>query len=59
LFIALNVSRNVQLASIQRFCCPVCGTLTSEVVKGKELEVIALEIEQPGNAGILPASALM
>ncbi|MGI9106949.1 MAG: hydrogenase maturation nickel metallochaperone HypA [Pyrinomonadaceae bacterium] len=33
------------LASLQQFCCSVCGTLTSEIVRGKELEVVALEIE--------------
>ncbi len=33
------------LASIQRFCCAVCETPTSEVVRGRELEVVALEIE--------------
>jgi hydrogenase nickel incorporation protein HypA/HybF len=32
--------------SIQWFCCPVCGTPTAEVVQGKELEVVALEVEQ-------------
>ncbi|MGB8507008.1 MAG: hydrogenase maturation nickel metallochaperone HypA, partial [Pyrinomonadaceae bacterium] len=32
------------LASLQRFCCGSCGALTSEVVRGKELEVVALEI---------------
>jgi hydrogenase nickel incorporation protein HypA/HybF len=36
-----------QLESIQRFCCPVCGILSDEVVSGKELEVVALEIEEP------------
>ena len=36
---------DVALASLQRFCCPVCGTLTSEIVQGKELEVVALEIQ--------------
>jgi len=25
--------------------CPICGTLTPEVVRGRELEVVALEIE--------------
>ncbi len=34
-----------ELESIQRFCCPVCGTLSSDVVKGKELEFVAMEIE--------------
>jgi len=33
------------LASIQRFCCAVCETPTSEVVRGRELEVVALEIQ--------------
>src|SRR6185436_5052356 len=35
-----------QLDSIQRFCCPVCGTLSSDIVEGKELEFVALEIEE-------------
>ncbi len=34
-----------EIASLQRFCCMVCGTLTSEIVRGKELEVVALEIQ--------------
>jgi hydrogenase nickel incorporation protein HypA/HybF len=34
------------LNSAQWFCCPECGTPTSEVVQGKELEVVALEIQQ-------------
>ncbi|MGH9839779.1 MAG: hydrogenase maturation nickel metallochaperone HypA [Blastocatellia bacterium] len=33
------------LASIQHFFCPVCGAATPEVVRGRELEVVALEIE--------------
>ena len=32
------------LASTQLFCCPECNTPTPEVVHGKELEVVALEI---------------
>ena len=35
-----------ELESIQRFCCPVCGTLSSEVVRGRELEFVAMEIEE-------------
>ena len=31
--------------SIQLLRCPECGTLSSEVVRGKEIEVIALEID--------------
>lgn len=34
-----------RLESIQRFCCPVCGTFSSEVVRGRELEFVAMEIE--------------
>ena len=34
------------LSSVQLFCCAQCGTPTSEVVQGKELEVVALEIFQ-------------
>jgi len=32
------------LSSTQWFCCPECGTPASEVVQGKELQVVALEI---------------
>ena len=38
------------LESMQRFCCPVCGTLTSDVVRGKELEFVAMEIEDIGES---------
>jgi hydrogenase nickel incorporation protein HypA/HybF len=34
------------LDSIQLFCCPECNTPCSEVVRGKELEVVALEIKE-------------
>jgi len=33
------------LESIQIFCCPVCGALSSAVVRGNELEFVAMEIE--------------
>lgn len=33
------------IKSIEWFCCPVCETPSSEVVSGKELELVALEIE--------------
>lgn len=35
-----------QLASIQDFSCPQCGGPTAQIVSGKEIEVIALEITQ-------------
>jgi hydrogenase nickel incorporation protein HypA/HybF len=38
--------KDQQLESIQRFCCPVCGTLSAEVVQGRELEFVAMEIEE-------------
>ena len=34
------------LSSVQLFCCPVCGTPCSEIVQGKELEVVALEVQE-------------
>jgi hydrogenase nickel incorporation protein HypA/HybF len=34
------------LSSVQLFCCGECGTPTSDIVQGKELEVVALEIEE-------------
>jgi hydrogenase nickel incorporation protein HypA/HybF len=33
------------LSSVQLFCCAECGTPTSDIVQGKELEVVALEIQ--------------
>jgi hydrogenase nickel incorporation protein HypA/HybF len=37
------------LSSIQLFCCAECGTPTSEIVQGKEIEVTALELEECHN----------
>jgi hydrogenase nickel incorporation protein HypA/HybF len=34
------------LASIQSFRCPECGTPTADVVRGAELQVTALEVEE-------------
>lgn len=36
---------NVAVASIQHFCCSVCDTPTPQVVQGRELEIVALELE--------------
>src|SRR4051812_39430977 len=33
------------LPSVQELRCPVCGAPTPEVITGRELEVVALEIE--------------
>jgi hydrogenase nickel incorporation protein HypA/HybF len=34
------------VSSVQLFCCSECGAPASEVVQGKELEVVALEIRE-------------
>ena len=34
------------LNSLQLFCCAECGTPTSEVVQGREIEVTALEMQE-------------
>jgi hydrogenase nickel incorporation protein HypA/HybF len=34
------------ISSVQLFCCAECGTPSGEIVQGKELEVVALEIEE-------------
>lgn len=33
------------LISIQNFSCPICNTLTFDVKQGRELEIVALEIQ--------------
>ena len=35
-----------QLDSVQFFCCAECGTPTGQVERGRELELVAMEIEQ-------------
>lgn len=35
------------LGSLQSFTCPECGTPTMDIRQGKELEVFALEVEEP------------
>jgi hydrogenase nickel incorporation protein HypA/HybF len=37
--------REVELASIQSFCCAVCGTPTGDVRSGRELEIEGVEVE--------------
>src|ERR1044071_1298367 len=39
-------SEEQTLASVQRFFCPACGAPTPQVISGKELQVVALELEQ-------------
>jgi hydrogenase nickel incorporation protein HypA/HybF len=33
------------ISSVQFFCCSECGTPASEIVQGRELQVVALEIQ--------------
>ena len=40
-----NCQAQRTLSSMQWFCCPECNTPTAEVVHGRELEVVALELE--------------
>src|SRR5271157_4560950 len=35
------------LTSVQSFSCPECGSPTRDILQGKELEVFALEVEDP------------
>lgn len=35
-----------QLDSVQHFHCPVCGAPTPEVVRGRELELVAMEVAE-------------
>jgi hydrogenase nickel incorporation protein HypA/HybF len=49
------------IESIQHFCCPACGTLTPQVVQGKELLVVALELtpaEEPVERALAGATTL-
>ncbi len=32
-------------ASIQSLCCAVCGTISAQITQGRELEVVAMELE--------------
>lgn len=35
----------VELPTMQRFRCPICETPTADIVRGKEMEISALEFE--------------
>jgi len=41
-----NCQAQRPVSSIQLFCCAECGTPSSEIAQGKEIEVVALEIEE-------------
>lgn len=37
--------RERPIVSIQEFCCVVCGTPIAEIVEGRELDLVALEVD--------------
>lgn len=41
---ACDAARPVK--SVEWFCCSECGAIASEIVRGKELEVVSLEVEE-------------
>jgi hydrogenase nickel incorporation protein HypA/HybF len=41
---ACDAQRHVR--SSEWFCCSECGAIASEIVQGKELEVVSLEVEE-------------
>ncbi|MGA3194084.1 MAG: hydrogenase maturation nickel metallochaperone HypA [Terriglobales bacterium] len=46
------------ISSAQWFCCPECGSPSSDIVQGKELEVVALEILGEDVDDALPSRAV-
>jgi hydrogenase nickel incorporation protein HypA/HybF len=40
-----SCQENLEAVSIQELACRVCGTPTGHIVSGRELEVVALEIQ--------------
>jgi hydrogenase nickel incorporation protein HypA/HybF len=41
-----NCKTEKTLESIQRFCCPSCGDLTPDVIGGRQLELVGIEITE-------------
>ena len=52
--------REVELESVQNFCCPVCGRPSGDLRQGREMDVESIEVDLPedelgeehGNAGV-------
>ena len=42
-----NCDQQQTIETIQHLGCPVCGELTPEVISGRELQIVAMEIEDP------------
>jgi len=41
-----NCQAQRALHSVQLFCCSECGSPCSEIVQGKEIEVVILEVQE-------------
>lgn len=46
-----------EVTSVQWIGCPACGQLSSRVVRGRELLLVSMEIEQPETEDSIPAGA--
>ncbi len=40
--------REVELPSVQHFCCPLCDTPSGDLRQGREMDVEAIEVDLPG-----------
>ncbi|MDQ2974438.1 MAG: hydrogenase maturation nickel metallochaperone HypA [Acidobacteriota bacterium] len=49
-----NCETEKTLESIQRFCCPTCGALSPDVVSGKQLELVGIEITDGEDVELAP-----
>lgn len=47
----------VELVSPTRFRCPVCDTPSAEVLAGRELRLVSLEVDDAHEAGDAPVSS--
>lgn len=45
--VVCDAEREVQ--SLQQFCCAVCGSPATQVLRGRELEIVALEVADDVN----------
>jgi len=43
----MECAQDVELASVQRFFCPLCNTPTGDIRQGRELEIDSIEIDVP------------
>jgi hydrogenase nickel incorporation protein HypA/HybF len=52
--------QDVVLDGVQSFRCPLCGELAPEILTGRELEIVSLEIEENGDdahCGVAPGDS--